>query len=50
MISRRNRSLVFLSVFLAVWAWNVSAAAVKGETGTRVAELTSGEIEEKLQV
>jgi hypothetical protein len=50
MISRQNRTLVCLSVFLAAWAWNVSAAAVKGETGTRVGALTVGEIETQLQV
>ncbi|KAF2182063.1 ZIP zinc transporter-like protein [Zopfia rhizophila CBS 207.26] len=47
MASRRTRSLAFLSIFLAVWAWNVSAAAVKGETA--VGELTASEIEEQLQ-
>ena len=50
MVSRTNRSLVFLSVFLAVWAWNVSAAAVKGETGAGVGALSVAEIEEQLQV
>ncbi|KAH7132152.1 zinc transporter YKE4 [Dendryphion nanum] len=49
MISRRARSLAFVSLFLAVWAWNVSAAAVKGETGAPIGHLTVGEIEEKLQ-
>ncbi|KAF2005672.1 ZIP zinc transporter-like protein [Amniculicola lignicola CBS 123094] len=47
MVSRSHKSLVFLSVFLAVWAWNVSAAVVKGETG--VGELSPSQIEEQLQ-
>lgn len=50
MLSRRARSFAFVSVFLAVWAWNVSAAAVKGETGAAIGDLTVGEIEDKLQV
>ncbi|KAF2740220.1 ZIP zinc transporter-like protein [Polyplosphaeria fusca] len=49
MISRRHQSLVCLSVFLAVCAWNVSAAAVKGETGTNVGQLSAADIEEQLQ-
>lgn len=50
MVSRRNKTLLSLSVFLAVWAWNVSAAVVKGETGVDVGSLTSAQIEEQLQV
>lgn len=50
MVSRRNRTLLSLSVFLGVLAWNVAAAAVKGETGTNVGSLTAHEIEEQLQV
>lgn len=51
MVSRRNRTLASLSLFLAVWAWNASAAAVKGETaGVDVGDLTSPQIEEQLQV
>jgi zinc transporter 7 len=50
MVSRRNRTLLSLSVFLAVWAWNVSAAAVKGETGVNVGALSNAQIEEQLQV
>lgn len=50
MVSRRNKTLVSLSVFLAVWAWNVSAAVVKGETGQDVGSLTNAQIEEQLQV
>jgi len=50
MVSRRNRTLVSLTIFLGVLAWNVAAAAVKGETGTPVGNLTVHEIEEQLQV
>lgn len=50
MVSRRNRTLITLSVFLAVWAWNASAAAVKGETGVNVGELSASQIEDQLQV
>ena len=50
MVSRRNRTLLSLSVFLAVWTWNVSAAAVKGETGTPVGNLSNAQIEDQLQV
>jgi hypothetical protein len=50
MVSRRNRTLLSLSVFLAVWAWTVSAAAVKGETGVNVGGLSNAQIEEQLQV
>ncbi|KAF2015088.1 Zip-domain-containing protein [Aaosphaeria arxii CBS 175.79] len=49
MLSCRARSLVFVSVFLSVLVYNASAAAVKGETGAPVGDLTVGEIEEKLQ-
>ncbi|KAF2658649.1 Zip-domain-containing protein [Lophiostoma macrostomum CBS 122681] len=50
MISPRSRSLLCLSIFLAVWAWNVSAATVKGETAHNgVGNLTAGDIEEQLQ-
>ena len=50
MVSRRNRTLLSLAIFTGVLAWNVAAAAVKGETGTPVANLTTHEIEEQLQV
>ena len=51
MVSRRNRTLASLSLFLAVWVWNASAAAVKGETAVVDAgALTSPQIEEQLQV
>jgi zinc transporter 7 len=50
MVSRRNRTLLSLSIFLGVLAWNVAAAAVKGETGTSVSNLSVHEIEEQLQV
>ncbi|KAL5119604.1 hypothetical protein ACEQ8H_002450 [Pleosporales sp. CAS-2024a] len=49
MVSRRNRSLLSLAIFLGVLAWNVAAAAVKGETGTPVASLSANQIEEQLQ-
>ncbi|KAH8722663.1 ZIP zinc transporter-like protein [Phaeosphaeriaceae sp. PMI808] len=48
MISRRNRTLLSLTIFLGVLAWNVAAAAVKGETRS-VGSLTPHEIEEQLQ-
>ncbi|KAF2469989.1 ZIP zinc transporter-like protein [Lindgomyces ingoldianus] len=47
MVSRRHRSLVFFSVFLAVWAWNVSAELGRSEKD--VGGLSLSEIEEKLQ-
>jgi hypothetical protein len=50
MVSRRNRTLLSLSIFLGVLAWNVAAAAVKGETGTPAGSLSAHEIEEQLQV
>jgi zinc transporter 7 len=51
MVSRRNRTLASLSLFLAVWAWSASAAAIKGETAAvDVGALTSPQIEEQLQV
>ncbi|KAH7092325.1 zinc transporter YKE4 [Paraphoma chrysanthemicola] len=49
MVSRRNRTLLSLAVFLGVLAWNVAAAAVKGETGAPVGSLSVHEIEEQLQ-
>ncbi|KAE8849321.1 hypothetical protein HRS9122_03337 [Pyrenophora teres f. teres] len=49
MVSRRNRTLVSLAIFVAVLAWNVAAAAVKGETGVSVEDLTTHQIEEQLQ-
>ncbi|KAL1592680.1 hypothetical protein SLS60_011096 [Paraconiothyrium brasiliense] len=50
MVSRRNKTIASLSLFLAVWAWNASAAAVKGETaGVDVGALSSPQIEEQLQ-
>lgn len=50
MISRRNRTLLSLAIFAGVLAWNVAGAAVKGETGTSVENLTTHDIEEQLQV
>jgi zinc transporter 7 len=50
MVSRRNRTLLSLAIFVGVLAWNVAAAAVKGETGTPVGNLSAHEIEEQLQV
>ncbi|EUC51135.1 hypothetical protein COCMIDRAFT_80403 [Bipolaris oryzae ATCC 44560] len=49
MVSRRNRTLLSLAIFIGVLAWNVAAAAVKGETGTPVENLTVHDIEEQLQ-
>ncbi|EMD58948.1 hypothetical protein GGP41_000547 [Bipolaris sorokiniana] len=49
MVSRRNRTLLSLAIFLGVLAWNVAAAVVKGETGTPVENLTVHDIEEQLQ-
>jgi zinc transporter 7 len=51
MVSRRNKTLLSLSIFIGVLAWNVAAAAVKGETGrVPVGQLSVHEIEEQLQV
>lgn len=51
MVSRRNQTLLSLSIFLGVLAWNVAAAAVKGETASvPVGQLSVHEIEEQLQV
>ena len=51
MVSRRNQTLLSLSIFLGVLAWNVAAAAIKGETGgVPVGQLSVHEIEEQLQV
>jgi hypothetical protein len=50
MLSRRNRTLLSLAIFVGVLAWNVAAAAVKGETGVPVGNLSAHEIEEQLQV
>ncbi|KAF1831137.1 ZIP zinc transporter-like protein [Decorospora gaudefroyi] len=49
MVSRRNRTLLSLAIFVGVLAWNVAAAAVKGETGVQVGNLSAHEIEEQLQ-
>ncbi len=49
MVSRRNRTLLSLSIFIGVLAWNVAAAAVKDKAGD-VGHLTVHEIEEQLQV
>jgi hypothetical protein len=49
MVSRRNRTLLSLAIFIGILAWNV-AAAVKGETGVPVENLSAHEIEEQLQV
>ncbi|PVH94449.1 ZIP zinc transporter-like protein [Periconia macrospinosa] len=49
MLSRRNKTLLSVSLFLAVWAWNVSAAAIKGETGASVSDLSLSQIEDQLQ-
>jgi zinc transporter 7 len=38
-----------LAIFLGVLGWNVAAAAVKGETGVPVGNLSAHEIEEQLQ-
>lgn len=51
MVSRRNQTLLSLSIFIGVLAWNVAAATAKGETGsTQVGQLSVHEIEEQLQV
>lgn len=51
MVSRRNKTLASLSLFLALWAWSASAAAVKGETAAvDVGALTPTQIEQQLQV
>lgn len=50
MLSRRNQTLLSLSIVLGVLAWNVASAAVKGETGVPVGELSVHAIEEQLQV
>jgi hypothetical protein len=50
MLSRRNQTLLSLSLVLGVLAWNVASAAVKGETGVPVGELSVHAIEEQLQV
>ena len=51
MVSRRNQTLLSLSIFLGVLAWNIAAAAVKDETGdVPVGQLSVHEIEEQLQV
>lgn len=39
-----------MAIFIGVLTWNVAAAAVKGETGTSVGDLSLHEIEEQLQV
>ncbi|CAN9171986.1 unnamed protein product [Alternaria alternata] len=49
MVSRRNRTQLSLAIFLGVLGWNVAAAAVKGETGVPVGNLSAHEIEEQLQ-
>ncbi|UPX17405.1 uncharacterized protein EKO05_0007764 [Ascochyta rabiei] len=50
MVSRRSQTLLSLSIFLGVLAWNVAAAAVKGETSAvPVGQLSAHEIEEQLQ-
>ncbi|KAF2026437.1 ZIP zinc transporter-like protein [Setomelanomma holmii] len=49
MVSRRNRTLLSLAIFVGVLAWNVTAAAVKGETDVPVGSLSVHEIEEQLQ-
>ncbi|KAH6882468.1 zinc transporter YKE4 [Alternaria rosae] len=49
MVSRRNRTLLSLAIFLGVLGWNVAAAAVKGETVVPVGNLSAHEIEEQLQ-
>lgn len=51
MVSRRNQTLLSLSIFLGLLVWNVTAAAVKGETGgVPAGQLSVHEIEEQLQV
>ncbi|KAH7356013.1 ZIP zinc transporter-like protein [Pyrenochaeta sp. MPI-SDFR-AT-0127] len=49
MVSRRNRTLLSLSIFIGILAWNVAGAVVKGETGLPVGGLSVYEIEEQLQ-
>lgn len=50
MVPRPNKTLISLSVFLVVWAWNTSAATVKGEAGIHAGKLSGAQIEEQLQV
>lgn len=50
MASRRNRTILSLSVFIGVLAWNVAAAAVKGDAGVLADNMTPHAIEEQLQV
>ena len=50
MISRRNRTLLSLSIFIGLLVWNVAAAAGKSESGVPIGDLSIQEIEEKLQV
>ena len=51
MVSRRNQTLLSLSIFIGVLAWNIAAADVKGKTGgVSVGQLSVHEIEEQLQV
>lgn len=51
MVSRRNQTLLSLSIFIGVLAWNIAAADVKGKTGgVPVGQLSVHEIEEQLQV
>jgi zinc transporter 7 len=50
MVSRRNRTFLSLAIFVGVLAWNVAAAAVKGETGVPVGKLSADEIEKQLKV
>lgn len=50
MVSRTNRTLICLSVFLAVYVWNVSASVVKSEYGPGIGHLSVADIEEQLQV
>ncbi|KAF1918299.1 ZIP zinc transporter-like protein [Ampelomyces quisqualis] len=49
MVSRRNRTLLSLAVFLGVLAWGVAAAAVTGEPRPPVGNLSVHEIEAQLQ-
>jgi hypothetical protein len=50
MMSRCNRTLLSLSICLAAWVLHASAAAVKGETGVAIGNLSNAQIEEQLQV
>ena len=50
MVSRRNRTLLSLSIFIGVLAWSVAGAVVKDKAGDHIGQLSIHEIEEQLQV